>query len=74
MDAGEKQLREIFEKTTINNINAIISYNRSTEELVQKLEKQIKDLDGVIRQYDAKFETIQTQLSALQAKIYVGGS
>jgi hypothetical protein len=74
MDAGEKQLREIFEKTTITNIKAIEAYNQLTEELVKKLEKQVKDLDGIIRLYDTKFENIQKQLTAIQTRVYRGGS
>ncbi|HAP37717.1 hypothetical protein A2574_01695 [Candidatus Shapirobacteria bacterium RIFOXYD1_FULL_38_32] len=74
MDAGEQQLREIFEKNTINNIKAIIVYNQLTEELVKKLQKQVKDLDGIIRQYDSKFENINKQLVAIQTRVYAGGS
>ena len=74
MDAGEQQLREIFEKTTITNIKAIVAYNDLTQELVKKLEKQVRSLDGIIRQYDAKFENMNKQLVAIQTKIYAGGS
>jgi hypothetical protein len=74
MEPGEKQLREIFEKTTITNIRAIISYNQLTEDLVKKLEKKIKDLDHTIRLYDEKFEAFQKQLAVLLTRIYSGGS
>ena len=74
MEAGEKELRVIFEKTTIRNIQAIISYNDLTQKLVRELEKKVKDLDGIIRQYDAKFENMTKQLVALQTRIYAGGS
>lgn len=74
MEPGEKQLREIFEKTTITNIKAIVSYNKLTEDLVKVLEKKVKDLDGVIRLYDEKFDMLQKQLTVLQTRIYSGGS
>lgn len=74
MEAGEKELRQIFEKTTITNIKAIIAYNDLTQELVKKLEKQVRDLDGIIRQYDAKFENMNKQLVDIQTRIYAGGS
>ncbi len=74
MAAGDKQLRQIFEKTTISNINAIVVYNQLTEELVKKFQKEVKDLDGLIRQYDSKFETIQKQLTALQTRLFAGGT
>lgn len=74
MEAGEKELRKIFEKTTITNIKAIIAYNDLTQDLVKKLEKQVKDLDGIIRQYDSKFENMNIQLVAIQTKVYAGGS
>ena len=74
MDAGEKELREIFEKTTINNIRAIIAYNEQTQEMVKKLEIHVKDLDGVIRQYDSLIDNLRKQLAVLQTKVFRGGS
>ncbi len=74
MDPGEKQLREIFEKTTISNIKAVIAYNDQTQALIKQLEKHINDLDGIIRQYDDKFENMKNQLVALQTRVYAGGS
>lgn len=74
MEAGEKELRQIFEKTTITNIKAIIAYNDLTQKLVRELEDKIKGLDGIIRQYDAKFENMSKQLVAIQTRIYAGGS
>jgi len=74
MDPGEKELREIFEKTTINNINAIISYNDQTQSMVKDLQKKVQDLDGVIRQYDSLIDSIRTQLTILQTKVFQGGS
>lgn len=74
MDAGEKELREIFEKTTIANIRAIIAYNEQTQELAKQLESHVKDLDGVIRQYDAVIDNIKKQLTVLQTKVFKGGS
>jgi len=74
MEAGEKELREIFEKTTIRNLQAVISYNDLTQKLVGELEKKVKDLDGIIRLYDTKFENMTKQLAALQTRVYAGGS
>jgi len=74
MEPGEKELREIFEKTTINNINAIIAYNEQTQILVDTLEGKVRDLDGVIRQYDTTIDTIRKQLVVLQTKVFQGGS
>ena len=74
MEPGEKELREVFEKTTINNINAIIAYNEQTQILVDTLEGKVRDLDGVIRQYDTTIDTIRKQLVVLQTKVFQGGS
>ena len=74
MEPGEKELREIFEKTTINNINAIVAYNEQTQILVDTLEGKVRDLDGVIRQYDTTIDTIRKQLVVLQTKVFQGGS
>lgn len=74
MEPGEKELREIFEKTTINNIKAIISYNEQTQEMVRTLEAHVKNLDGVIRQYDSLIENLRKQIAVLQTKVFKGGS
>jgi len=74
MEAGEKELREVFEKTTINNINAIIAYNDQTQELIKQLEKHVKDLDGIIRQYDATIDNLKKQIAVIQTKVFQGGS
>lgn len=74
MEPGEKELRQVFEKTTINNLKSVIAYNGLTQEMIGKLEERIRDLDGIIRQYDAKFENMTKQLVALQTRVYAGGS
>lgn len=74
MEPGEKELRQIFEKTTINNIKAVISYNEQTQELVKDLQNHVKDLDGVIRQYDALIENLKKQITVLQTRVFQGGS
>lgn len=74
MEPGEKELRKIFEDTTINNIRAIIAYNEQTQELVETLEDKVRNLDGVIRQYDTLLDNIKKQLTVLQTKVFQGGS
>lgn len=74
MDPGEKELRQIFEKTTITNLKSVAAYNEQTQEMVRELEAKVKNLDGVIRQYDNQIETFRKQLTSLQTKIYKGGS
>ena len=74
MDPGEKELRMIFEKTTTNNIKAIIAYNDQTQELVKKLESHVRNLDGIIRQYDATIENLKQQITVLQTRVFQGGS
>ena len=74
MEAGERELRKLFETVTVNNIKAATAYADLTQKMVQDLEEKVKDLDGVIRQYNNKFEEVGKQLSALQARVYSGGS
>lgn len=74
MESGEKELREIFERTTISNIKAIISYNEQTQQTVRTLESHVKNLDGVIRQYDTLIDNLRKQIAVLQTKIFQGGS
>ncbi len=74
MEPGEKELRQIFEKTMINNIKAVIAFNEQTQKAVETLEQHVKNLDGVIRQYDNLIEHLQKQITVLQTKIFQGGS
>ena len=74
MEPGEKELRQIFEKTTINNLKSIREYNEFTQKLVRELQEHVEDLDGIIRQYDSSIENIKKQLTVLQTKIFQGGS
>jgi len=74
MEPGEKELRQIFEKTAINNLRSIIAYNDLTQELVKQLESKVRNLDGVIRQYDTQIDNIRKQLTVLQTKVFQGGS
>lgn len=74
MEPGEKELRKIFEDTTINNIKAIIAYNEQTQKLVKILEDKVQNLDGVTRQYDASIDNLRKQITVLQSKVFKGGS
>lgn len=74
MEPGEKELRQIFEKTTSNNIRSIIAYNTHTQDLVENLEKKVGNLDGVVRQYDTTIDNLKKQIVVLQTKIFQGGS
>lgn len=74
MEPGEKELREIFEKTTISNIKAITSYNDQTHKLVKNLEDHVRDLDGIIRQYDTQIDNLKKQIAVLQTRVFQGGS
>jgi ABC-type Zn uptake system ZnuABC Zn-binding protein ZnuA len=74
MEPGEKELREIFEKTTISNIKTVISYNDQTQKLVKELEDKVGNLDGVVRQYDTLIDSLRKQITVLQTKVFQGGS
>lgn len=74
MAAGDREILSVFEETTNRNLKAVVQHTNDTRKLVQELEAQVKALDGLVRNYDAKIELLQKQVVMLQTKVFAGGS
>ena len=74
MAAGDREVLKALEENTTRNVKAVVAHANLTRDVVRQLEKKVKDLDNLVRQYDKKFELLQKQIAALQTKLYSGGS
>lgn len=74
MDAGELELRKVFEEVTTRNVTTVIDFSKVTREIVRDLEKRIEKQDKLLRLYDERFAEMQKQLVVLQTKLYSGGT
>jgi predicted RNase H-like nuclease (RuvC/YqgF family) len=74
MEAGEKEMRQVFEDVTTNNVKTVVAYTKDTREILRKLEKKVEKLNELIRQYDKRFEEMKKQIVVLQTKLFAGGS
>lgn len=70
MEAGEKELRKVFEDVTTNNVRTISDYTSETRKLQRELEKTVIFLEKKIMTYDSKINEMQQSIAALQAKMY----
>ena len=70
MEPGELELRKAFEEVTTKNVRTVIEYTTSTRTLVRELEEKLKLANKKIMQYEEKFQTIQSQMAIVQAKLY----
>ena len=43
--AGDKELRQIFEETTTQNVKATVAYSTDTRKVVRDLEEKVNNLD-----------------------------
>lgn len=74
MAAGDREVLAAFQEATTRNVKAVVAHTNATRDLVKELEAKVKSLDGLVRQYDQKFELLQKQIVVLQTKLFSGGS
>lgn len=74
MAAGDREILAAFQEATTRNVKAVVAHTNATRDLVKELEQKVKNLDGLVRQYDQKFELLQKQIAVLQTKLFSGGS
>lgn len=70
MEPGELELRKAFEEVTTKNVRTVIEYTTSTRTLVRELEEKLELANKKIMQYEERFQTIQSQMAIVQAKLY----
>jgi len=74
MESGEKEMRQVFEDVTTNNVKATVAYSNETRIIVRDLEGKIKLLEGQLRQSNDKIEELRRMITNLQAKAFSGGT
>ncbi|HEX9817796.1 MAG TPA: hypothetical protein VGA89_02805 [Patescibacteria group bacterium] len=74
MSAGDKEILEAFQETTVRNVQAVVVHTNATRDLVKELEKKVERLDGLVRQYEEKIENLKQQLVVLQTRVFSGGT
>jgi hypothetical protein len=74
MEAGEKELRKIFEENTTRNVKACVEHGNNTRTLQRQLENKVILLEGILRQYAETFASQQLQLTNLQSIVYREGT
>ena len=74
MEAGERELKKVFEDVIRNNVLTIQDYTKQTRTLVRDLEKEVKELKNIIVMKDKEFTELRKQVSFIQAKLYNGGT
>ena len=72
MEAGEKELRQVFEDVTTNNVKATVAHSNETRKMMRVLEEKVILLEGILRQYDEKIEDLRKLLVNVQMKLYSG--
>jgi uncharacterized protein (DUF433 family) len=74
MEAGEKELRLIFEEVTRGNVQAAITYSEETRKLVRNLEEHVKILQNTVLTQNNIIEGFRIQLANIQTMLYSGGT
>ena len=74
MTGTEVELRRAFEGTTTRNVKTIERYSNDTRKIVRELETKIKGLEHTIETQNENIKNLKTQLSAVQTKVFSGGT
>jgi 6-phosphogluconate dehydrogenase (decarboxylating) len=74
MEAGELELRKVFEETTTRNVNTMLDHGNETRKIVRELQEKVNQQDATIREQNKTIEALKLQLSNVQIKLYSGGT
>jgi len=74
MEAGELELRKVFEETTTKNVRSMLDHGNETRKIVRELQEKVNQQDATIREQNKNIEALKLQLSNLQRIIYSGGT
>ena len=73
MEAGEKNLRKVFEEVTTHNVRLCIDYSNETRKLLRKTEENVKRLNNNLITIKEENEQLRRLLaSLLQEKVNKG--
>jgi hypothetical protein len=74
MEAGETELRKVFEEVTTKNVKTVLEYCKETRNLLRKLEEKTIKLEGIIRNQDVTIIELRTLLAGLQTVVFSKGT
>jgi len=74
MEAGELEMRKVFEEVTTRNVQAAINYSNETRKIVRLLEEKILHLEKLAQAKDKEIAAMRQQIAIIQGKLYSGGT
>jgi len=74
MEAGEKELRLVFEETTTRNVQAMLDHGNETRKLMRELQEKVRKQDDTIIELNKQIQAFKLQLANLQMEVYKGGT
>ena len=74
MEAGELEIRKVFEEVTTRNVQAAISYSTETRKIVRELEEKTLHLERALLAKDKVINDLRLQIARIQQQLYTGGS
>lgn len=73
MEAGELEMRKVFEEVTTRNVQAAIDFSNDTRKIVRELEQKMKHMEDMIQAKDKVISEMKSQIAWLQQQVYKGG-
>ena len=74
MEAGELEMRKVFEEVTTRNVQAAINYSNDTRKIVRQLEEKMIHLENLAQAKDKEIASMRQQIAIIQGKLYSGGT
>lgn len=74
MEAGEKELRKTFERTTIGNVHMVVNHSNETRRMVKMLEERLKTMENNYITLTELYDKLRIQYAMLQQKVSAGGT
>ena len=74
MEAGENEMRKVYEEVTTRNVHASIDYSNETRKIVRELEEKVLHLEGLMREQNNTIAQLTQKISIVQGKLYSGGT
>lgn len=74
MEAGEKEVRKIFEDMVTDNVKRVVEHSNETRNIVRELEKKVERLERVTLAQNETIEQLRNQLAAVQTIVFRGGT
>ena len=74
MEAGEKEVKQIFEENITRNVKRTVEFTQETRVLFRELEEQVTSLQNQVIAQKALLEQFRIQLAGVQTKLFSGGT